>query len=128
MKICISSTFIDLEEYRNIALEVCDIFKVHQKVMELMFSKTESPILASLELVRSCDIYICMLGKRYGTIPKGYDKSITHLEYDEARRLSKPMHIFVIDGLEKEDKNLEKFLEEISERHVYSTIDLSQNL
>ncbi len=121
MKICISSTFIDLIEYRNVALEVCDIFKVQQLVMEIMFSKTETPVEASLELVRNCDIYICILGKRYGTIPTEYEKSITNLEYEEAVSLSKPIHIFILDDSNKEEK-LQKFINEIKQKHVYSLV------
>lgn len=122
MRICISSTFIDLIEYRNIALEVCDIFKAHQKVMELMFSKNESPVDASLELVRNSDIYICILGTRYGTIPDGYDKSITNLEYEEAIKLSKPIHVFITNDTKKEDALLQKFIDEVSQKHVYSIV------
>ena len=121
MKICISSTFIDLIEYRNIALEVCDIFKANQLVMELMFSRPETPLEASLELVRSCDIYICILGERYGTIPCGYEKSITNLEYEEAVSLSKPIHIFILDVSNKEEK-LQKFINDIEQKYVYSLV------
>lgn len=121
MKICISSTFIELIEYRNIALEVCDIFKANQLVMELMFSRPETPLEASLELVRSCDIYICILGERYGTIPYGYEKSITNLEYEEAVSLSKPIHIFILDVSNKEEK-LQKFINDIEQKYVYSLV------
>lgn len=121
MKICISSTFIDLIEYRNIALEVCDIFKTRQLAMELMFSKVESPLEASLELVRDCDIYVCILGERYGTIPDGYDQSITNLEYEEAIKLSKPIYIFIVDGSKKEEK-LQKFINIIAQKHIYTMV------
>lgn len=122
MNICISSTFIDLKEYRNIALEVCDIFKVNQCAMELMFSKTQNPVDASLNLVRNCDIYICIIGSRYGTVPANFNKSIAHLEYDEAIKLSKPVYIFNISSLKKEEK-LQNFLQEIKLKHVYSDIE-----
>lgn len=121
MKICISSTFTDLIEYRNIALEVCDIFKANQLTMELMFSKAESPLEASLELVRNCDIYVCILGERYGSIAVGNDKSITNLEYREAIKLSKPVYIFIVSDLKKEAK-LHDFINEISQKHVYSSV------
>lgn len=121
MKICISSTFIDLIEYRNIALEVCDIFKTSQLVMEFMFSKVESPLEASLELVRDCDIYVCILGERYGTIPDGYNQSITNLEYEEAIKLSKPIHIFIVDNSKKDEKLL-KFINIIAQKHVYAMV------
>jgi hypothetical protein len=34
---------------------------------------------------------------RYGSIPDGYDRSMTHLEYDEAQRLELPSLIYMID-------------------------------
>ncbi len=121
MNICISSTYTDLIEYRNIALEVCDIFKAKQSVMELMFSKSETSLEASLDLVRNCDVYICIIGERYGTIPDGYDKSITNFEYEEAVKLSKPIHIFIVDNLGK-DRKLQIFIDEISKKHVYCKV------
>ena len=35
---------------------------------------------------------------RYGSIPDGYDQSMTHLEYDEAQRLELPSLSYMIDG------------------------------
>lgn len=121
MKICISSTFIDLIEYRSIALEVCDILKAKQLAMELMFSSNESPLETSLNLVKESDIYVCIIGKRYGTVPSGYAESITHLEYKEAIKLNKPVYIFIISNV-KRDTELQNFIKEISEKHVYSEV------
>ncbi len=38
-----------------------------------------------------------MFGMRYGSIPDGYDKSMTHLEYDEAQSLKLPSLIYLLD-------------------------------
>lgn len=122
MKICISSTFLDLINYRNMALEVCDIFKAKQLAMEIIFSTNDNPIKESLKLVQDSDIYICIIGEKYGTIKDGYSKSITHLEYDEAIRINKPIYIFVVSSTNR-DKEMKKLLSDIKENHTYSHIE-----
>ena len=42
-------------------------------------------------------LYLGVFGMRYGSIPDGYDKSMTHLEYDEAQRLGLPSLIYILD-------------------------------
>jgi hypothetical protein len=34
---------------------------------------------------------------RYGSVPDGYDKSMTHIEYDEAQRLELPSLIYILN-------------------------------
>jgi hypothetical protein len=34
---------------------------------------------------------------RYGSVPDGYDKSMTHLEYEEAQRVDLPSLIYILD-------------------------------
>jgi hypothetical protein len=65
--------------------------------MEYFGSKPGSPVEECLHVVESCKIYVGIFGMRYGSIPDGYDKSMTHLEYDEAQRLSLPSLVYIID-------------------------------
>jgi len=52
--------------------------------MEFFGSKPNGPKEASLEVLGQCDAYIGVFAMRYGsTISQ--DKSLTHLEYDEAQ-------------------------------------------
>lgn len=108
MKIFISSTVYDLIDVRS-------------EVAELLRSLGLSPILSDDSLsefapkhdansIESClanieasDAVILILDQRYGPSLKqaGYeDKSATHLEYDRAIELGKPVHVFVRDRLE----------------------------
>ena len=42
-------------------------------------------------------MYVLVLGHRYGFIPEGHDRSVTHLEYEEAVRLDyRPVLAFVL--------------------------------
>jgi Domain of unknown function (DUF4062) len=47
--------------------------------------------------VRSCRLYVGIFGMRYGSLPEGYDKSITHIEYEEAHRLGLPPLIYILN-------------------------------
>src|SRR5690348_11771423 len=58
----------------------------------------------SLESLRTCAIYVGIVAWRYGTVPKGKTRSVTHLEYEEAQRLHIPSLIFLADP--KTEKHL----------------------
>jgi hypothetical protein len=76
---------------------------------------------------------------RYGSIPDGHDRSMTHLEYDEAQRLELPSLIYLIDeenqpilpknvetgpGAEK----LRELKEQLKKRHVISFFTTPEDL
>jgi hypothetical protein len=75
---------------------------------------------------------------RYGSVPDGYDKSMTHLEYDEAQKLSLPSLIYILDdshsipardvetgtGAEK----LQSLKEHLKKRHVVSFFTTPEDL
>jgi hypothetical protein len=46
--------------------------------------------------VRESDVYILIVGHRYGFVPENHDRSITELEFDEARKLKKPVFAFIL--------------------------------
>lgn len=128
LKICISSTFLDLIEYRENAIKACEIFKAHSIVMEMLYSSDQSPVETSLKLVKEADIYVCILGQRYGSVKEGYQKSITHLEYEEAQKLGKPSYFFVVQEHEDREQGLQILLDEISQKHVYHEVSSPHDL
>ena len=65
--------------------------------MEYFGSKPGSPVDECLAVVRSCKVYIGIFGMRYGSVPNGYDRSMTHMEYDEAQQRWLPSLIYMID-------------------------------
>ena len=65
--------------------------------MEDYVSSDERPVEKCLEDVRCCDVYIGIFAWRYGFIPPGFDKSITHLEYEAAGAVGIPRLIFLSD-------------------------------
>ena len=95
--IFVGSTFTDLKPYRRAATDALTQLETIVHGMEYFGSKPHSPVDECLRTVQSCMVYIGIFGMRYGTIPDGYDKSMTHLEYDEAQKASLPSLIYLID-------------------------------
>lgn len=100
--IFVGSTFTDLKEYRAKVRDTLTRMETFVHGMEQFGARPGCPVDECLAEVRKCKIYIGIFAMRYGSIPAGYDKSMTELEYDEAQRLELPSYIFVID--EKEAK------------------------
>ena len=92
VKIYISSTYEDLKEQRKIAAEAVRKLGHAPIIME----STPKPLDKCLQDVRSSDLFIGIFAWRYGTIPQGHDKSITHQEYEEAIKEGIPCLIFLL--------------------------------
>ncbi len=95
--IFVGSTFVDMKLYRDAVLAALTRLEAIVRGMEYFGSKPGSPIEECLAAVRSCRLYIGIFGMRYGSIPDGYDRSMVHLEYDEAQKQSMPSLIYLID-------------------------------
>ena len=54
--------------------------------MEDYVASPQQPVDKCMQDVKNCDAYVGIFGWKYGFIPEGYDKSITHLEYETARK------------------------------------------
>jgi formylglycine-generating enzyme required for sulfatase activity len=96
-RIYISSTYEDLKKEREAAAQAVRRLG-HQTVsMEDYVASPQFPMDKCRQDVRRCDIYIGIFAWRYGFIPDGYDKSITHLEYETAQKAGIPCLIFLTD-------------------------------
>jgi hypothetical protein len=82
----ISSTYEDLKEFRQAIFECLGSLSDHYTPvgMEYYWSEDKHFIEKCLDDIKKCDIYILLLGKRYGYVPYGYSKSITEMEYETA--------------------------------------------
>ena len=65
--------------------------------MERFGAASAPPLDVCFEELEKSQIYICALGMRYGSIDAASGKSYTHLEYEKARELGKPILAFLID-------------------------------
>jgi hypothetical protein len=97
MKVFISSTYVDLIEYRRKAIEVVNRYKCIPLAMEHFGARTEDATTVCEKEIRECDIFIGIYAHRYGFIPKGEKKSITQLEYELAKELGKDCLCFIMD-------------------------------
>ncbi|MBS1663627.1 MAG: DUF4062 domain-containing protein [Bacteroidetes bacterium] len=92
-KVYLSSTFNDLKEYRS---GVIDLFRLLNDTyplmsMEAYTASEKSTVQRCVDDAAGCDIYILLLGNRYGWIPNDpgvnpNNRSITELEFEAALR------------------------------------------
>jgi ribokinase len=97
MKIFISSTFIDLKDYRSAIEEVLKILQQQYVGMEYFVSIGKGPLETCLKKVEESDLVLCVVGTRYGAIAKKIGKSFTECEIRHANRLEIPVSVFLMD-------------------------------
>lgn len=86
----ISSIQRDFGEVREAARQAVESLRMHPLMAETTGASPESPRRALLNQVREADIFLLLLGPRYGG-PGETGRSPTEDEYEEAVRLSKPI-------------------------------------
>ena len=94
--VMISSTVRDLHEHRQAVIDACLRQGMLPKMMEHLAAADDGGLAESMRLVDEADIYLAILGHRYGHIPKGKTKSITHYEYERATQRGIPRLIFIM--------------------------------
>src|SRR6266705_4516960 len=95
-KVMISSTAIDLPEHRDLVKDACLRQGMFPIMMEHLPASDSDAIAESLRMVNEADIYLGVFAHRYGYIPKGYDISITEMEYNRAVERGIPRLIFIM--------------------------------
>ena len=136
MKVFISSTYEDLKNYRQAAIEVVNRCKWVPLAMEFFTSMPHEPTKACEQEINECDVFVGIYAHRYGFIPDGQTKSITQLEYDLAKKLNKACLCFVV----KEDyqwnpqfferkkyDELVTFLEQVKKKNVVSFFESAKD-
>ena len=96
-RVFVSSTKEDLASYRKATEEALTSMEQIPLAMEYFVSSPESSIDVCLSTVRRSQLYIVIVGMRYGSIEQGSGKSYTELEYDEAVKNKLPVLAFIID-------------------------------
>jgi energy-coupling factor transporter ATP-binding protein EcfA2 len=97
-KAYVSSTFVDLEEYRRFAQRILRQFGYEVIAMEDYAAENARPLDRCLADVSACDLYVGIYAWRYGFVPKGQKLSITELEYQRAVQYDKPRLLFVVEA------------------------------
>lgn len=119
IRVFVSSTWIDLQPERSaVARALARLRETKFVGMEYFGSRDETPLEVSLAEVEASDLYLGIVGDRYGS-------GITEKEYRRARELGLPCFIYrkpSEPGAEDScpDSRLEAFLEAIGQ-HTFST-------
>lgn len=103
LKIFISGTYLELKAYW-IAVED-QLRRMRHLGVEMTHFRTsdKDPTTVSLQELDDCDVYLGIIGHRYGTMPAHESRSITRCEYDKAYELSQnpkrkmPILIYLAD-------------------------------
>lgn len=93
----VSSTYEDLKDYRKKALDAIVSLKQMFEGMEYFGADSRTPLDVMLDKLSYCQVYIGIIGMRYGSVDKATQKSYTELEYERAKELGIPCLIYIID-------------------------------
>ena len=100
--VMVSSTFTDLEEHRAALIEAIEGQAMFPVAMEHDVARPDGTVIeSSLRKVHEASAYIGVIGHKYGQIPDSAELnpggfSLTELEFREARRIRRPMLIFIM--------------------------------
>jgi hypothetical protein len=100
-KIYISATYSDLKAYRDAVYRILRMLRHDVISMEDYVATDQYPLHKCLADVASCDVYVGLIGWRYGYIPERENpenKSITELEYRAAVKANIPRLLFLVDN------------------------------
>lgn len=102
LQVFVSSTFTDLRNERQAAVEAILTAGHIPAGMELFAAGDESQMEVIKQWIDESDVYMLILGGRYGSIDTKSGKSYTHLEYDYALSKGKPLFACVINEKARE--------------------------
>ena len=100
-KIFISSVISGFEEYRNAARNAIELMGDKPVMCEDFGARPYSSEMACISEVEASDIYLLILGDKYGYIGSN-GESVTQMEFHAAKAAGKPILAFIQDG-PKED-------------------------
>lgn len=95
LRVFVSSTADDLEKERSQVLDAVRQLHFQHVAMEYFGADPRQPIKVCLEKVRRSDVFVGIVGHRYGSIVEETGKSYTHMEYNEATKVGLPLLIYL---------------------------------
>jgi hypothetical protein len=110
LQVFVSSTYTDLREERQAAVEAILTAGHIPAGMELFTAGDQSQMAVIRQWIDASDVFLLVLGGRYGSIEPTSRKSYTHLEYDYAVERGKPLFAVVVteEHLDKKVKKVGK--------------------
>lgn len=121
LQIFVSSTFTDMKDERQAAVEAILRSGNIPAGMELFAAGDKSQLETITRWIDDSDIYLLLLGGRYGTIESNTGKSYTEIEYDYAKSNNKPLFAIVINEtyLDNKVKQFGKNVIETENKDLY---------
>jgi Domain of unknown function (DUF4062) len=104
LQVFVSSTYTDLIAERQAAVEAIRIAGHIPAGMELFSSGDESQMEVINQWIDESDVYLLILGGRYGSVEAKSGKSYTQLEYEYAVSQNKPMFACVLTDASVEER------------------------
>lgn len=104
LQVFISSTYEDMKEERQAAVEATLLVGHIPAGMELFAAGDESQMETIRHWIDDSDVFILILGGRYGSIEQKSGKSYIQLEYEYAAKVGKRFCSIAIDNQHLEDK------------------------
>lgn len=104
LQVFVSSTYEDLKEERQSAVQAILTSGHIPAGMELFSAGDESQKETIRRWIQESDVYLLILGGRYGSIDSSTGKSYTHWEYEYAGEIGKPRFAVVISDKALEEK------------------------
>lgn len=104
LQVFVSSTYTDLIEERQSAVEAILSAGHIPAGMELFSAGNDSQLEVIQRWIDESDVYMLILGARYGSIEPKTQKSYTHLEYEYAQKKKKPIFAIVISDKAIDEK------------------------
>jgi hypothetical protein len=93
----VSSTTLDLKAHREHVRSACEEKLCLPRMSDHLPAAADGGLAESLALVDQADVYLGVFAFRYGHVPPGHTKSITHQEYERAVARGIPVLIFLMD-------------------------------
>lgn len=120
LQVFVSSTFTDLKQERQAAVEAILSSGNIPAGMELFSAGDESQMTIIERWIDESDVYMLILGGRYGSIEPKSGKSYTHLEYLYAVEKNKPLFAVVLSekAIDEKVKNDGKSVLENENNHL----------
>ena len=103
----LSSTSRDLVTHRQIVIDTLLRMNLFPVAMEQFGAQGSGDATSvSTDKVAQADLYVGVFAWRYGYVPPGETRSVTHLEYLEARKLGLPCYLFLAHPETQDDDTL----------------------
>ncbi|HPQ45435.1 MAG TPA: DUF4062 domain-containing protein [Syntrophales bacterium] len=138
-RIFLASTWEDLKKEREEIPEALRHFYFQHVNMEYFGADPRKPIKKCLEEVQTSDVFVGIIGHRYGNILEDTGKSYTQMEYEEAVRIGLPCLIYMrsddvpilpkyVENNQDSINKLEKFKSLLLKSHTVYYFNYSNDL